>query len=372
MREPLYVEASPLLARNLTGIGRFTARLVEGLAQRASLRLITTRRRHELRRDGLRTDLAFGEEIHVASGSLPPADGDLERWVRDLLRRPKLAHEPDASRRSPCLFPLFRPEVRHFSREVSVLYDLTPLLLPHLHEPWVCREFGRFFAHGLPLSDGAIAVSHSTKADASWLCPLPAERIRVAHPGPSLCVGRHASARGVERRSDLILIVSTREPRKNARFVLDWFLDSPSLPPGAEIRWVGPRGWLWESSMRTRRRGRAARRFRFAGAVSDAALCELYRSAAFTIYASLYEGFGFPVLDSLLHGTPVACSYNSSLKEFEGPGVYPFDPCDTASLDGAVRDLLAGPSSFDRADLGANCSWKGAAEAVIELCGSTG
>src|SRR5262249_26877817 len=79
---------------------------------------------------------------------------------------------------------------------------------------------------------------------------------------------------------------------------------------------------------------------RFLGMVPDARLCELYRRAAFTIYPSLYEGFGFPVLDALRHGTPVVSSFNSSLQEFAGPGGFYFDPCDPASLDAACRELL--------------------------------
>ena len=69
--------------------------------------------------------------------------------------------------------------------------------------------------------------------------------------------------------------------------------------------------------------------------VPDAALCRLYRRAGRTIYPSLYEGFGFPVLDSLRHGTPVLTSQNSSLREFTVPGVTFFDPCDAATLDAA-------------------------------------
>lgn len=368
MREPLYVEISPLLSPQHTGISRFGARLIEALARRTTLRLMTTSRRRAPWFGGPRTSLVFGEDIEVARGALRRADGNLDRWIRDLWRRPRVRHDADRSRRSACLYLLFRPEVRHFSREVTVLHDLTPLLMPHVHEEWTCQTFGRFFARALPLSDAAIAVSESTKADASWLCPLAPAQIAVAHPGPSLCVDAHASRLAVERRRDLIVVVATREPRKNARLLLDWFFDADSVPAGAELCWVGPRGWLWDASELRSRRGGDGRRFRFAGTVSDASLCEIYRRAAFTIYPSLYEGFGFPVLDSLLHGAPVACSFNSSLKEFAGPGVYYFDPCDPASLETAVGELLAGPAGFDRADLHRRCSWERAADTVMELC----
>ncbi len=65
------------------------------------------------------------------------------------------------------------------------------------------------------------------------------------------------------------------------------------------------------------------------------------RTAAWTIYPSLYEGFGFPVLDSLRHGAPVLASLNSSLREFDSPGLQFFDPYDAPTLDEAWRALQA-------------------------------
>jgi glycosyltransferase involved in cell wall biosynthesis len=98
-------------------------------------------------------------------------------------------------------------------------------------------------------------------------------------------------------------------------------------------------------------------------------LCRLYRQAACTVYPSLYEGFGFPVLDSLRHGTPVLCGYNSSLQEFAGPGVFYFDVCDPASLDAAFQDWQAAqPFQIQRADLQEKYTWDGFAETVDSQC----
>jgi hypothetical protein len=52
--------------------------------------------------------------------------------------------------------------------------------------------------------------------------------------------------------------------------------------------------------------------------VTDAELAQLYRNAAFTIYPSNYEGWGLPVSESLMFGTPVVAADNSSLPEAGG------------------------------------------------------
>jgi glycosyltransferase involved in cell wall biosynthesis len=181
-------------------------------------------------------------------------------------------------------------------------------------------------------------------------------------------VDRHAYAPPVPRSNKIVLVVATLEPRKNGRFLLNWFLHTAALEEDMELWWVGPNGWLEQAgSERARQRGK--RRVRFLGMVSDSTLCRLYRQAAFTVYPSLYEGFGFPVLDSLCHDTPVLCAYNSSLQEFAGPGVYYFDPCDSLSLDAAYQEFRRDWSrSIPQQGLRSRYSWDSLAETMLEMC----
>ncbi|MFL5822288.1 MAG: glycosyltransferase, partial [Solirubrobacteraceae bacterium] len=76
------------------------------------------------------------------------------------------------------------------------------------------------------------------------------------------------------------------------------------------------------------------------GMVSDVELCRLYREAAFTIYPSLYEGFGFPVLEAMACGTPVVSFANSSLTEVVGDAGILVPDGDVNAMAAAVRSLL--------------------------------
>jgi glycosyltransferase involved in cell wall biosynthesis len=373
-RNPIYIEVSPLLSKQLTGVGRLAARLVQALAPCVPVRLVTTMQRADVRRLGVATGLACGQEIAVPRADLPGADADLEAWVGRLLRLPPQPHDLAQASRSTILFTILRPAFRHFRRELCYLHDFTPLLLPWAHRPETREHFGAFFAQSSRLCDKLVANSRSTQADARWLCAVPPEDVVLGHPGPTVCVQAHAHLGPVPRLDHMALVVSTLEPRKNGPFLLDWFLNTTVLDARMELCWVGPTGWWapqeWLNDLfrRGKRRAARGRRVRFLGMVSDRRLCQLYRQAKFTIYPSLYEGFGFPVLDSLLHETPVLSSFHSSLQEFAGSGVHYFDPHDPDSLDQACRELFeAPPAAIDHDGLRRRFSWDALAQTVLSL-----
>ncbi|WP_435005872.1 glycosyltransferase family 4 protein [Tundrisphaera lichenicola] len=344
----VFVDAGPFSYSRLTGLSRYTARLTMALASRVPIRFFSE-----------------GEEL-LAPGDLDWSPGqDLARWSRRVWRskRQPLAPGPDGS---IGLYCTLRPLHRNFPFEVSVLHDFSPYTVPHTHLESTRRMFGGFFSKALPLSDLAIAVSHSTKADAAWLSHMDPNRVVVAHSGPSLCIGRHEHSGKVRRRQNVGLVVSTLEPRKNARFLFEWFQSSKTLPDDAELWWVGPLGWLTSRRELKKLKG-SGRQVRFLGVVSDQALCKLYRTAGWSIYPSLYEGFGFPVLDALRHGTPTLASGNSSIREFDSPGLHLFDPCDASTVDDAWRALQAeGPIEIPREPLDRLYSWEHVASKLLE------
>ena len=75
--------------------------------------------------------------------------------------------------------------------------------------------------------------------------------------------------------------------------------------------------------------------------VDDSALHRAYRECKFTVYPSLYEGFGLPILESLWHGKPCVCGNNGALGEVAGEGgCLVVDQSNPASLAEGMRRLL--------------------------------
>jgi len=90
------------------------------------------------------------------------------------------------------------------------------------------------------------------------------------------------------------------------------------------------------------------------------------------VMPSLYEGFGFPVLEAMAVGTPVICSDTSSLPEVAGEAAILFPPQDHLALAGAIEDLLQKPTLAEQLrrkgfEQARRFTWQRTAERTIEI-----
>jgi glycosyltransferase involved in cell wall biosynthesis len=85
-------------------------------------------------------------------------------------------------------------------------------------------------------------------------------------------------------------------------------------------------------------------RVRFVGAVPDSQLPSLYRSAEALIFASLYEGFGLPVLEAMACGTPVVTANTSALPEVAGDAALLVDPASVEEISAAMKQIVSDSS----------------------------
>jgi glycosyltransferase involved in cell wall biosynthesis len=74
--------------------------------------------------------------------------------------------------------------------------------------------------------------------------------------------------------------------------------------------------------------------------VSDDELARLYRGAAVAAYPSLYEGFGFPVLEAMACGAPVVTSRGGATEEVADGAAVLVDPLDPASIASGIEEAM--------------------------------
>jgi glycosyltransferase involved in cell wall biosynthesis len=110
----------------------------------------------------------------------------------------------------------------------------------------------------------------------------------------------------------------------------------------------------------------------FPGYVDDDDLPALYRLAELLLFPSLYEGFGFPVLEAQACGCPVVTSARGGTREASGGAALLVDPYDTEAITSAIMDLLSNPATRQRLISAGHAntagrSWDDTAAAVIDL-----
>jgi glycosyltransferase involved in cell wall biosynthesis len=115
----------------------------------------------------------------------------------------------------------------------------------------------------------------------------------------------------------------------------------------------------------------AGHALRYDGAVADDALNAAYARCTFTVYPSLIEGFGLPVLESLAHGKPCICSSRGALGESaRDGGCLTVDSVDAATLEAALEKLLTSSAARDALTAAARArtfrSWTDYARALTD------
>jgi glycosyltransferase involved in cell wall biosynthesis len=223
------------------------------------------------------------------------------------------------------------------STQVTTILDVIYKRFPETHSGVLGKGLAALTWLAARRSARVIAISESAKRDIVELLKVPRERVDVTYLGPGLPPAGGVDEVEVRRALDLssariLLSVSAKRPHKNLERLFDAF----STLPGDLVLVVPGYPTFHEPALRAR----ADERVRFTGWLSEELLDGLYRAADCMVFASLAEGFGLPVLDALVRGTPVACSNASSLPEVGGQAVLYFDPQDPAAIAGAIERIL--------------------------------
>lgn len=218
----------------------------------------------------------------------------------------------------------------------------------------VRQQFGTFYRRMVVprvacRADRIIAVSEFSKQEiVEYLCIIP-DRIRVIHEGIDSHFASCAGAiplppqeiGGESIESPFILALGADDPRKNTLAVIRVYASLwRELPNGEKLVIVGLRDWRSSTAYGLVRQLGLEKKVLFAGYVPEELLAWLYTSARCFLYPTLYEGFGFPVLEAMACGVPVIASGCTSVSEIASDAAILIDPSSEEAMGKALVRLL--------------------------------
>lgn len=217
---------------------------------------------------------------------------------------------------------------------VVTVHDLTPLRYPELCGPATLAYPALVQAamdRGAWVHTDSAAVAAEVReafdVDPERVVPIP-----LGHR--SMAGGDGARGRDLAGGDDFVMAVGTVEPRKDLPGLVDALDLASEAGHRIPLVHVGPDGWGAEAF--AQRVATSATDVRRLGRVSDDDLRDLYAAARLVAYPSVYEGFGFPVLEAMSAGVPVVTTTDPAIAEIAGDAALLAPVRDTEALAQAL------------------------------------
>ena len=192
-----------------------------------------------------------------------------------------------------------------------------------------------------------IAVSKNTKKDIIEIFNVKEDKIAMIYEAGDMkdvlsdiaiedIRGKHSI------KEKYFFFVGTIEPRKNIQRLLDAFIAVYKKYPDMQLVLAGKSGWKTQEieNLYMQIQVQYPDAVRFIGYVSQKEKEVLLKNAYASIYPSLYEGFGLPVLEGMQQKVPVITSNTSSLPEVSGDAALLCDPYDVNSITKNMFTLI--------------------------------
>jgi glycosyltransferase involved in cell wall biosynthesis len=327
---------NPILVNRFSGFHAFGTGLLqgfEGLEEKPEFLLFHSRRFSEQAKF-IKERLGHWAQLRATSVKM--------RWLENLWQYsnyPKLQHftgEFDIYHCSHHLMPPTKNKPR-----ILTIYDLRRYKMPELYQ----KSKLHLFESALKRADHIIAISEATKKDICGVFEIPDEKVDVIYmaasttfkPVPEPEKGKIKKQLAEEIGTQLenyLVVFSSPDKRKNIRRTIEAFLLAQGhLPDNFKLVVVGnlPKD---DEIFKSIAFSEVANNIIITGPVEK--IQNLLCCAKGLVFASLYEGFGIPILEAFACGVPVITSDCSSMPEVAGDAALYVDPYSIDSIAQAI------------------------------------
>ncbi len=239
------------------------------------------------------------------------------------------------------------PTLSH-TKTIVTVHDMSYVRVSDAASPKLKAYLDVVVPRSTKRADHVIADSQATKDDLMSLYSLPDEKITVLLSGIDSRYQKITdndailTMRNIYKipSSPYLFTIGTIQPRKNYSRVIRALKILREKGYDLHLVIAGGKGWLEDEMYKTLAESGMQDYVHLIGFADDEHIAALYSGAECVVFPSLYEGFGFPVLEGMACGTPVVTSNVSSLPEVAGDAALMVDPYDIEAISDAIQRIL--------------------------------
>jgi len=208
------------------------------------------------------------------------------------------------------------------SKDIFMIYDITPHTNPEWHDDRVAKMYTEIFTRIAQSESKILVSSSSTKFDLVLQMGVDGSRIQVFPLFPML-KGDHNSRLSRIPNESFILFIGNLEPRKNLRGLLHAYADSNLEKGGIQLYIIGAGG---HGSSEIIDFAKLIPGVTLHGYLMDSEVINLLQNCLAFVYPSFLEGFGVPVLEAIENNCPLLLTTRGATPELSPLDAIMVDP----------------------------------------------
>jgi len=267
------------------------------------------------------------------------------------------------------------------TKVVATVHDLAAFSVERKYAPARMLFNRKVVPAMIRRANHVIAVSEQTKNDLVRFARYPEDRISVIYSGINHDLFQPVAKQEARERLQMahglekpffVYISRLEHPGKNHLRLIEAFERFKLENDSTHQLVLAGADWPGAETIRNRAAASPVKDdIVFPGFVPKKSLPLLYSGCDLMVFPSLFEGFGFPIIEALACGAPVICSNTSSMQELAGDLLPTFNPMDSDAIFNTMETVVSAGWDPDRRTQGMEhalrFNWRESARKVMDV-----
>jgi glycosyltransferase involved in cell wall biosynthesis len=268
-------------------------------------------------------------------------------WTKIRLSWEMLFHKPDVLFVPSHVFPHFSPK-----KSIITIHDVAFMHLKKEYSRFQYWYLKKTTKYAVKKASTIIVPSFATRQDLVKFFKCPSEKIVVIPHGCDFQIKKLSTEQdsklltriGLSKKDNFFLFIGRLEDKKNIKRLISAFLSFHETFPNWKLILAGKRGQGFGEIIKKAMKADAFKHVLMPGYITENEKHVLLKYCDAFVFPSLYEGFGFPILEAYTYRKPVITSQEASIPEVAGNGAIYVNAHKTTSIKEGMEQLIKNPA----------------------------